>query len=373
MSATSLPVELWLQIFRWATLSPLTIRLNAVTYHPFETTSLIADDTLRTKLSLLLVCKQWYQLALEFLYEDLWIRSAGALEEVLIRGRETQGVLEYGRWVRRVYLPYANTITDSPRTLAAVEMLRCCQHLQVLMRPGPYHLSRPDQVLRFDFPAGDCPSFTSLKRLDWWHHNEAARSGGINSLPDTLRATPNLQYLSLGGEIWMNFLRVADLELPCLTTLRLRRMNVLFIRQVCHWYMPQLKHVIIDGLVDIAILESFWEKFGEQIQTVELGNNLKFYVSDALTPIISGCPHLEELYYYINFTTKPTNLRDEQSSLRTVGLHALANAASHLADSPPYWEHIEGHFALFSQSRFPNLEKILLYGNWAHIISHRRY
>ncbi|OCH87403.1 hypothetical protein OBBRIDRAFT_796228 [Obba rivulosa] len=373
MSAAALPVELWLEIFRWGTLSSLTIRLNATSYHPFETTTLTTDDTLRTKLSLVLVCRQWRRLALEFLYEDIWLREMGSLAEQLLQGREGEGVPGYGRWVRRAYLPYANTITDAPRMPPIVEMLHSCQNLQVLTRPGPYHFPRRDDILRFDFPAGDCPSLTSLKRLDWWHHNEAARSGGINFLPDILRAAPNLQYLSLGGEIWLNFLRVAELALPCLTTLRIRRMNILFIQQICRWSMPNLRHIIIDTFVDVAMLEPFWEEFGEQIQTVELGNNLKYYVSDALASILSGCPRLEELYYYIHFTAKPLSLRDKQICLHTVGLHAQTNSAFHPIDSPLYWDHIQEHFAILSQPYFPKLMTISLYGDWTPVFSHHRY
>ena len=40
----SLPVELWLQIFRLSTLSPLTTRLYAATYGPFETVPLKEED-----------------------------------------------------------------------------------------------------------------------------------------------------------------------------------------------------------------------------------------------------------------------------------------------------------------------------------------
>lgn len=360
-----LPVELWLLIFRWATISLLTPRLRSTTYHPFQTAVIgVQDEALKTKCTLVLVCKQWRLLVQSLFYEDFCM-TPDILEDFQSDGAER--AMEKGRYIRRACLPYTSTVTRSRDPLKAAEVLQICPHLEVLVR-GPHR--NVDDSLRFDFPS-QCPPLMSLKRLDWWHCNEAARSGGINSLADVISAAPNLQYISLGGDLLLSLMRVSPIELPSLTTLRLRRMSVLFIQQVCRWEMPALTHVIIDTVSNPCMLESFWQTFGPQIQVLELGVSLKYYVSDALSLFLPVCPNLQELNYYVHFTIQPRPLYNQHLSLTTIGMHALSNSFFPVG-SAPYWEHVEEHFAVYCRPSFPALKRIILYGNWGPVLNDAR-
>ncbi|THG99964.1 hypothetical protein EW026_g2492 [Hermanssonia centrifuga] len=241
----------------------------------------------------------------------------------------------------------------------AAALLKVCPQLEVLVRPIP---ALQDE-LRFELPGEECPPLTSLKRLDWWHHNDAARCGGVNALTDVLHAAPNLQYLSLGGDMWLNLLQRKPIELPSLSTLRIRRMNVLFLHQICRWSLPSLGHVIIDTYTNHRLFDDFWSTFGDQIKSLELGRSLKFYVLDMVYHVLANCPNLEELNYYVQFTASPHLPLDRHISLTTVRLHAAPNSFF-TEGGNAYWEHIGEHFSAFCQPLFPALKRFVLHGDW---------
>ncbi|KAI0082832.1 hypothetical protein K474DRAFT_1578887, partial [Panus rudis PR-1116 ss-1] len=360
-----LPVELWLEIFRWATLSQHSHYLHTSRYEPFEvptpTSREEADPHLARELSvkarLALVCKTWRTLTLSLLYEDLNVAlgTSRGLRHTLSCSEDT---LRY--FVRRVSIPYSSSITPDFKASAVSEVtdiLRNSPLLETLERPPP----RPTEMLSYEFPAPDLPPLPTLKRLDFWHHNEASRSGGINSLPDVLRATPNLQYLTVGGSIWVSFLsRPETIELPQLTTLRIRRMNALFSNFICKWHMPSLRTLIYDTAVALDALQ---DKFGTQIKTVELGMDLKFATTDTIHRILHCCPNLEELYYYPLFTITPEPLGEPHQSLRVIGLHSQPPGFW-----PPgtdeYWLNMRDHILSYTAEAFPALTKLMLYGDW---------
>jgi len=147
--------------------------------------------------------------------------------------------------------------------------------------------------------------------------------------------------------------------LPSLTTLRLRWMNGLFIRQICQWSLPALAHVVVDNSHSNSVLEVIWETFGSQLRIVELGKHVRFFVEDHLTSLLRDCPSLQELNYHIRFTAPPRTVI-VHSSIHSVRLHGHAN---HLA-SDGDWEHLSRHFAWLSGPSLPSLERIILYGDW---------
>ena len=370
----SLPVELWLQIFRLSTLSPLTTRLYAATYSPFQTVPLKEEDeevTKKTKAALVRVCKQWRAWAMDLLYEDVFIQRPEKLRPALEDASDECGC---GRWVRRASLPYSSSATVSPRPLEALKVLERCPCLEVLVRKGP-EANRRDVDMRFEFTT-DCPALPSLKRVDWWHLNEAARTGGINLLGDVLQHAPNVQYLSVGGYVRFCSLSVngSPIHLPALTTLRFLHLNAALVRQTCFWSMPSLRHVIIDTVEDVATLETFWESFGEQIRTIELGHYLSYFVYDWLPCILRGCPGVSELNYYIHFTAVPhfDDEKDRFPALTTIGLHARQNSINP-PESEEYWARIRSHFETFCRPCFPAVKKVILYGDWSGVTSDNRY
>ncbi|CDO73565.1 hypothetical protein BN946_scf185014.g35 [Trametes cinnabarina] len=366
----SLPVELWLEVFRWATLTRSSHALYATKYCPFETSTAAVyhdyDEAKWTKRALSLVCKRWRAWTAPLLYEDIVLPLADLpLNRMLLGNDEHRedetAILPCAHWVRRVRLPYSSTIVNAPPPfpIEAVRVLESCYSVEVLVRT-----TDTLSPLAFEFDTG-CPPLPSLKRLDWWHHNDAARTGGINSLPHVLKNAPNIEYLSIGGEMWPHFLNEPAVHLSHLSTLHLRRLNAFFVLQMSRWSLPSLQHVIFDQIQNADIYWPFWQSFGAQIRTVELGVSLKFYVHDFLPLVFSGCPKLEELNYHVLFTRVP-RIDRPQESIATIGLHALSNGFFRVG-SPEFWSHLRQHFEAFTKQTFPALRRIKLYGEWAAV------
>ncbi|KAI0672935.1 hypothetical protein C8Q78DRAFT_1068402 [Trametes maxima] len=366
----ALPIELWLQIFRWATLTPSTPALYATEYRPFEITDIRGYDEARSmKRTLVLVCKHWRMWATPLLYEDILIpRAHLPLNRMLREGEDHHdgtAIPPCARAVRRVQLPYSSTVITSPKPIEPLEVLALCPSVEVLVRTADA-LS----PIAYEFDTV-CPPLPSLKRVDWWHHNEAARTGGINSLPHVLGEAPNLEYLSVGGEIWPNFLVGPSVHLPHLATLRLRRVNAFFVLQLSRWKLPALTHVIFEHIQSADIYWPLWTEFDAQVRTVELGLSLRFYVRDFLAVVLGGFTHLEELNYYIHFTHAPRTDRP-QEALHTIGLHSSANSF-YRTGSPEFWSHLGQHFEAFTETIFPALQRVKLYGDWSDVTEDKEF
>ena len=364
-----LPPELWIIILRWATY-PLD-GYPASHYEPFRTSSEKFEEPLRTKLVLVQVCRLWRALATVFLYEDVrFRRDSRSLKAVLadyqLADSETFQSHSLGKFVHRLELSYTQTATERPGdTHDVVEILDSCPSLTTLVRP--FFEALPDFV-RYEFPA-EIVSLSSLTRLEWWHYNNAARSGGINCLMDVLRNAPSLQYLALGGEFWMNSMNLdSQIRLPALTTLRLKRVNALFVWQIRRWELPSLVHVVVDFPADHGGLEELWDHYGNQLCTVEFGRNLAFHMTDQISPFLRACVGVKVFNYFINFTAPPTeSLLVEQSSLKCVGIHAFPCGI--LLDN---WRHLNHHFDFLSSRFLPALKRIILYGDWQQTIEDSR-
>lgn len=347
-----LPPELWLSIIRWATFSHAALTFKPFLAH-FEHKG--EPDALTVKYAVLQVCRLWRDLALSILYEDVRVRhGAHDLAEAL---GNIYGEGQLGRCVRRLELPYHHTGTETQESSdLALKILQSCPGLETLVRPM---LQQPSDEVRFEFPIRSHP-FPKLKRLEWWHYNHATRSGGINSLTDVLRYSPNLQYLAVGGEMWMSSASVTShdlpVQLPVLTTLCIRRVNFLFIREICGWQLPSLAHVIVE--VDIA-LGALWEVFGSGLCTVEFGRHLGF--SDQITQFLRGCPQVKTFHYFIYFTSPPP-IFNQPCALQSICLHSHP---SHMAFDSEELPRL--HFSFLSQSSFPALRRIVLYGDWTNI------
>jgi len=367
MPHLQLPPELWIVIFRWATHPPNGY--PAPYYEPFRAPSEMFDEQLKTKRALVQVCRLWRAFATKFLYEDVRIRyDAGKLMTVLADHHRLEAFQTHslGSFVHRLELPYSQTATEKPGdTHDVVQILGNCPSLKTLVRP--FFEALPYSV-RYEFPA-EIVSLSSLTRLEWWHYNNAARSGGINSLMDVLRNAPSLQFLALGGEFWMNSMRQdSPVRLPALTTLRLRRVNALFVWQIRQWDLPSLVHVIADFPADPGGLEELWLQFSRQLCTVELGQNIAFHMTDQISALLRGGAGVKVLNYFINFTASPSEYRlVEQSALQCVGIHALPCGI--LNDN---WMHLNSHFEFLSSRFLPALKRIILYGNWQQIIKDSR-
>ncbi|KAF5384987.1 hypothetical protein D9615_001184 [Tricholomella constricta] len=359
-----LPTEIWLEILRWATTSDKEINLMTASYSPFRPApNDVPDSVMAVKANVALVCREWRHLTTGFLYENLRIHhGVDALRDAL-RGQGGNY-----RLVRRVVLPYRSTVTTTyqPQPHPSIEILGHCVNLETLVRP---RLLVPE-TLQCHFEAAQLP-LISLKRLDWWYHPEAERSGGINSLSVALEGTPNLQYLSVGGAVGHrhHLNGASHLTLSKLRTLRLFGSNGLFLRGLAGlWSLPALTNVIVDFPLAQMGLSHVWEAFGAQLQRVEFGKHVRFLLDDHVADCLKGCPNLEELNFFLFFTMVPSPSQIRHASITTIRLHAAVNQL--LQDGTAVCDHIENHFKVLMSDTFPSLRTIVLYGEWRGIISH---
>ncbi|KAF9270735.1 hypothetical protein L218DRAFT_915048 [Marasmius fiardii PR-910] len=368
-----LPPELWLKVFYWATQHP-TRNAFSTTYKPFSNSQSVEEELiLRLKHSLALVCRDWHVLSKEFLYRDVRIGPAqNALKKALCMSEDGHDCDGYAKFVRRVVLPYQSTTTPtySSNPLASVEILKHCSKVEVLVRPR-FFVSPEWQLLvdvsRFEFEAESLP-MPSLKRLEWTYNVEAERTGGINSLAAVLRDSPNIEYLHLGGFGPRTQIPTTPIiHLPKLNTISVVTLTAHIVYQLSYrWSLPSLSHLII-GALSLPNLSALWEKYGEQLETVEFGKHLSFLQRDLVGPCVQFCPNLKELNYYVFFALPP-RFSEENNSIESVGLHAHRNEMLN-SDSDATWGLLDGHFHALLGGSFPMLRNIHLYGDWSPFLA----
>lgn len=262
-------------------------------------------------------------------------------------------------------LPYQSTGTSQYRL--SLEVLSQCRYLHTLLRPPPaaldgYHFDNEVEGL----------SLPSLQRLEWWHHNEAERSGGINSLGYVLRSAPNIRYLFVAGVVGTttSLLEPWSTSLENLNTLRLYIRSGLFLRQILsRWDMPLLTHLILDT-PPVRDLREVWMVLGNRLQVIEFGRHIRFYMDDYLTPCLEGCPNLIQLNYHLFFAS--TYQPKAHGTLATIGLHSHVNSLLADAGAGP-WNLLESHFDIFCNGNFPSLRKVVLYGDWRAVLRHPNF
>ena len=227
------------------------------------------------------------------------------------------------------------------------------------------------ETLRFDYETDGVP-LPALRHLEWWHQNDAERSGGINSLSAVLRGAPNLSYLFVGGIRTFSRLWLLEGTFPYLQTLRLGTVNGLFLHQiVSSWSLPSLTFIVLDSPLPDSGWSSVWNAFGCQLKSIEFGKNLRFFSDDQLSHCLNGCPGLEQLNFYLYFTAPAENIQPH-TSLTTVRLHAAVNDLLSNADDV-VWAIIDHHFRVLSGSELPALRHIILHGDWHSVLHHPRF
>ncbi|KAF7302947.1 hypothetical protein MKEN_01257200 [Mycena kentingensis (nom. inval.)] len=357
-----LPTELWLEVF-----SHLDARSYAISHAPFQPVPGIAAEgkICRDYLSLILVCRQWRAWAMELLYRNFKLSDANPSEPKL--------PLEYGPWVRRAVVPYTSTPTETFKPMPSTEILGRCSNLEVLVRPplarslfgGP----------RFEFDA-TCPSLSKLRRLDWWYHAEASRSGGINSLAAVLALAPNIEYLFVGGatnSFAVAFYRLDNnpIYLPRLRTLRINIANAVLLRHIMyHWAVPVLENLVLDVPFATDLL---WEALGPRLTGVEFGKHVQFLAEDHLGACLRGCPAVRELNYHILITAPPVLNADVDvfPALESLGVHLTD--VPRLEDEAEEWASLARHFDAFCTDAFPNLRTLKLFGLTKGMAAHPRF
>lgn len=259
--------------------------------------------------------------------------------------------------------------------MRSTAILRLCPNIEVLVRP-PY-APTPLRHLKFEFDA-TCPPLASLKRLDFWNHIEASRSGGINSLTAVLTAAPNLEYLFIGGGVSGAFYGLAAVQvyLPRLRTLRLSIANALLLRDIIHrWTLPALDNLVVDSPMPDMSMDMMWETLGPQLRVVEFGRHLRFLLNQTLTTCLKGCPSVHSIHYYLFITHSYAEAGPDADavfpSVTSIGIHLSENPF--LGDKRAEWEHLEQHFNAFTGGMFPNLKRLRLFSPRKAILTDARF
>ncbi|KAJ7508547.1 hypothetical protein B0H11DRAFT_1965581 [Mycena galericulata] len=357
----TLPTELWLEIF-----THLDTRSYSISHEPFQPVPGVASEgnVNSSYTTVVLVCRNWRAWALGMLYRNIKLSDCSPVLH--------QAIDVHGQWVRRAVVPYSTTVTESCKPMPSTQILRLCPNLEVLVRP-PY-APNPRRQLRFEFDA-TCPPLASLKRLDFWNHFDASRSGGINSLTAVLSVAPNLEYLFIGGGIANSaFYGLAkQVYLPRLRTLRLRIANALLLRDlVQRWTMPALDNLVMDSPVADMSMDMVWEELGPRLRTVELGRHMRFLLDQTLMPCLQGCLALQELNYHILITMPPEASPEAVfPSVTSIGIHFSENP--YLEDRRAEWEHVERHFDAFAGGMFPSLRRVYVYWARESILADARF
>ena len=113
-----------------------------------------------------------------------------------------------------------------------------------------------------------------------------------------------------------------------------------------------------------------WEKYSEQLESVELGRHITFLQRDFVGPCVQSCHNLKELNYYVFFTLPP-KFGEERSSIESIGLHASANEM--LAnESGTAWGLLDSHLDALLGGALPMLREIRLYGDWSDYLADSR-
>ena len=262
-----------------------------------------------------------------------------------------------------------NSTVPGPNGLPmeSIEILKLCPHIHTLLRPR----FTPTDTLRFDYEIDEVP-LPTLQHLEWWHYNDAERSGGINSLSAVLRGAPNISYLFVGGVRSFSRLWLQEGTFPHLRTLRLGTINGLFLHQiVSSWSLPSLTCIVLDSPLPDSGWGSIWNAFGRQLKAIEFGKNLRFFSYDQLSPCLNGCPGLEQLNFYPSFTAPAENIQPH-TSLTTVRLHLAVNNLLYNVDDL-VWDLLDRHFKILCGGDLPALRCIILHGNWNSILHHSRF
>ena len=150
MSHTTLPPEVWRRILQEATLPPgglITSWNHSPAERLFQGWEEIDhnDPTIETKLSIVLVCKGWFAIGIEFLYQ--WIRipepeRAMALLEVLQASPGHSSTSESARqpglgwWVKRIDV--AAWMVEDNKLEHLLVFLKQCFHVEMLCFIPPF-------------------------------------------------------------------------------------------------------------------------------------------------------------------------------------------------------------------------------------------
>lgn len=375
MAIESLPNELLSGILRYATLEhDAEYEYDSLAVHypdPFIlstyrfTEYVRAFDSLKTKLSLSLVCKHWNAISAPFRYEYIYCTQGARVLKTLAASLEKTDVGirgNRGQWVRRVDISFAtysynygwSVVSDlSEETHEWSKILALSSNARIIDVCG-------DAV---GFPGGwtfDLLfSFSRLKHLTRmeWH----AHPSDLSDLQQLSLLLPNLTHLSFilspidGAEtltdaFTISFPRAQVLILEWNQT-EISHWNVLY-PPFQPWDLPSLRHFgyFLRGHQPFHIVNPVLVALGTHLQSLELpvlGNELITLPET----VLGSLPRLHTFLFDVFKTVLPLSPCPTHRCLRTLGWRLRTGSALHDIRS------LAACLQYFNLTSFPELKK----------------
>lgn len=386
-----LPLELWLEIFQFATYVHRSTSIKPL--DPFAprriSNNVMATNTpalsVRTKLALVLVCKAWKVVAERFLYENLVIRSparASAILEVLLASRSTLpgGEIDigYGRWPIHIEIfTHARGSNDIRFLQTVFRIFRCCPNLRYLsgswMHPLPVEFLDAISTLYGSTLQGLCwneinttSAFTSTTPnfLDAFHNLRVLDlryyvGCELAQLIDPLMPQPTLPFVTdLILSTRQESLQVASfLSLP-----RLRNLTLSITLYDCQAFKPRVPY---------HELRKFIEKHGNRLTSVDLqtpapylepepdSSSSRHRVEHVRPDVFlepGACPNLVSLVFPV--TSEPLTPQ-VHLNLRRIGLRGVLKAETLY---PNKSSNVKTHLEAITPKLYPRLQEIRTVG-----------
>ncbi|KAF9515555.1 hypothetical protein BS47DRAFT_1484390 [Hydnum rufescens UP504] len=337
-SEMSLPPEIWMAIFRFATQPPYFFdsrwHYGMVTaFHDARTDVHdhweIFDASLYTKRAISLVCRDWRRFSSEVVYQHIYLRRRSRLA-LLVRTLEESRAnavgdnsVSLGWWITHLKLSVIYSISDflhdstiSPTSYAS-RLLACCPRLEVLIDAAPYGIREPPpNILSAIAPISPSSSHMNIRSIEWIFGGPTL--GDLVANPHVAQSIHSLRC----NIVHDRRRSVESFKLPLVNLASLD----LFLspESHTHWHLlsitcalPSLTHLTIRtpdstgpilGVDPIQSLKAFLTIFGPQLVHLDLEINPRNMPLNtpqhagedgphifSVSPILALCPNITEL------------------------------------------------------------------------------
>ncbi|GJE89733.1 hypothetical protein PsYK624_058390 [Phanerochaete sordida] len=317
-----IPPEVWGVVIQHASSHDCDLVNNASHRLSFlEDTSTRFDSyraSLKSKLTLMRVCRAWHAYAVEQLYEFIWISSAAQakkLAHTLVLQSLQSPACTYGSFVRRIHIQTPVLERCAPADLLAIvevtpNLVVYSDHHSLqrsLYDDGPDPRCSPEAILKL-------VANPKIRRLSWTSYGDAPFQQRMTPLLTNLAT--QLEFLELSS-CSPNFRAMfaqpttagtkMDVRLPSLKALKLSLDNNTF-AVLSSWDMPKLANLSVlssDFSYTGPGFASFFQAHGEKLVQLELGHSSSLIEKHYLTaphraqpatpiPLATWCPNLRE-------------------------------------------------------------------------------
>ncbi|KAF5351709.1 hypothetical protein D9756_007652 [Leucocoprinus leucothites] len=386
-----LPLELWLEIFQFATYVHRSTSIGPLDpFSPRRTSNnVMATNTralsIRTKLALVLVCKEWKMMTERFLYEHLVIRSptrASAVLNALIASRShlSDDAIDigHGRWPSHIEIfTHARGSNDMRFLRTLFRIFQCCPNVRYLsgswMHPLPIEFLEAIarlygstlQGLYWDEVNITVPftsstphflcNFKELRVLDLRHY--------VGCGVDQLSSSPVPQPILPSVTDLLVSARQESLQMASFLALpQLRNLTLCITLHDCHSFKPRVPY---------SDIRHFLKKHGHSLVSVDLPTPAPYLEPEPdssssrhtvehvkpdlfLEPDI--CPNLISLVYPI--TSEPLSSQIH-TNIRRIGLRGVSKAEELYPDKQSSTKsHLEG----ITAKLYPRLQEVRTIG-----------